>query len=306
MNERIKKSIVLCLATQKGLAVVKSLYGLRSKATFIICTFREQSVAQCQEEAIKNEALKCGYTHFGYPAWKKNQLEIVDEARADSIICIGWRYLVSRKVQELVDGNVVVAHDSLLPKYRGFAPLPTALICGEKEAGVSFIKATEGVDEGPIYWQGRFDVEQDDDIGILIQKSLPLYVEGVRMAILGKFGTPVPQVCADATYSIWRDEEDYLIDWQQGSTMIERTVRALRSPYLGAKTRCGDRLITIHKATVENDLTFAIRQPGKVWSVDELGRPSVVCGDGILKVHEATFENGSHMTPLKNLRMRFH
>jgi methionyl-tRNA formyltransferase len=305
MKGQQHRSIILCLATEKGLAVAQSLGELVPYASFTICTFREQKLAECFADRIREAILLLGCRHVDYSDWKKNASGIIREVRANTIICVGWRYMITSEMRDLVGGNVIVAHDSLLPKFRGFAPLPTAMMCREQEAGVSFIQATDGVDEGPVFWQERFTIEANDRISDVIRKTLPLYVFGVRSAILGELRTPLPQKDSEATYSIWRDEADYYIDWAQSAVLIEVMVRALGSPYLGARARLGDRVVAIHKASVEPDLRFAIRQPGKVWCIDEIGRPTVICGEGMLKLHEATFSNGESLVPLKRLRVRF-
>jgi methionyl-tRNA formyltransferase len=107
-----------------------------------------------------------------------------------------------------------------------------------------------------------------------------------------------------ATYSIWRDEVDYWIDWREDAARIERTIRALGDPYLGARTRWNDCTVVLHRATVIDDVRFAIRQPGKVWALDEQGCPTVVCGAGMLKVLAATCD-GQSILPLTSLRVRF-
>ena len=132
----------------------------------------------------------------------------------------------------------------------------------------------------------------------------PLYREGVRRYLAGELCHARPQDHSQATYSIWRDEDDYRIEWSESAERIERTVRALGPPYLGARSRLGGREVVIHRVEVEADLPFAIRQPGKVWSLDPEGRPSVVCGSGLVKVVEASAD-GKSILPLKALRLRF-
>lgn len=297
-------SIILCLATEKGLAVAKSLQRYRSDYTFTICTFREKK-AECFQDRILTEARRYGIRHVTLPEWRDSGAKILCEVNADAIICVGWRYLVPDEVAKLVNGNVIVAHDSLLPKLRGFSPLPTALICGEKQTGVTFLRASATVDAGAIYWQKSISIDDDDTIRDLIQKTIPLYIEGVEAALNGAFSDPFPQNEANATYSVWRGQDDYALDWSLSADCICRTIRALGSPYLGARTHLGGREVIVAKATVFSDLPFAIRQPGKVWSLDEEGCPIVICGEGLLRIDNAIFADGQSLIPMNRLRVRF-
>ena len=201
-------------------------------------------------------------------------------------------------------GDVVVAHDSLLPRFRGFAPLATAMITGEKETGVTYLRVGDSVDNGDILWQARVPIGNDDTIQSLIDKLSPLYARGAHLYFSESFNDAQPQDDSKATFSIWRDSTDYRIDWTHDADIIERTVRALGPPYLGAQTTVDGTTIVISRASVQPDVKFAIRQPGKVWSIDELGRPSVVCGTGVLRIDQAAQE-GKSLLPFRKLRVRF-
>jgi methionyl-tRNA formyltransferase len=203
-----------------------------------------------------------------------------------------------------LNGEVVIAHDSLLPRLRGFAPLPTALIVGEPHTGVTLIRAGPGVDDGDVLWQKSIAIGPADTIADLIDRVIPLYREGAGRYLRGELVDARPQDKRLATYSIWRDELDYRIDWSESADRIERTVRALGPPYLGARSTLGGEEVVLHRAEVMPDLEFAIRQPGKVWSLDADGRPTVVCGKGCLKILAAS-AGGKGLFPLKSLRQRF-
>ena len=123
--------------------------------------------------------------------------------------------------------------------------------------------------------------------------------------LAGDLRDGTPQDHSKATYSIWRDADDYWIDWTQDSETIERTIRALGKPYLGARSRLNDKTIIISESVVEPDICFAIRQPGKVWSLDETGCPTIVCGRGMLRITSA-MEEGRSIIPMRSLRLRFY
>ncbi len=141
------------------------------------------------------------------------------------MLCIGWHYLVPETVVRHLEGRVFVAHDSLLPKLRGFAPLPTALLTGERRTGVTFLRVGASVDDGDILWQQEVPIEPNDTIGDLIQRITPLYRDGTEQLLRGELRDRRPQDASQATYSIWRDEQDYWIRWGDSAQAIERAVR---------------------------------------------------------------------------------
>ncbi len=91
-----------------------------------------------------------------------------------------------------------------------------------------------------------------------------------------------PQDESKATYSLWRDEADYNIDWSQSASEIRRFIDAVSWPYSGARTTVGGEPVTIDAANEVDDLRFERRDVGKIWRLDT-GRPVVVCGSGLLR-----------------------
>jgi len=295
--------VLLCIGTQKGVAVLRAVLPYREQYDFHVCTFAEEFVVDSYKAEITRLAEENDICVISLGQFRDGLLEYVKSQGVGAIVCAGWRYLVPPEVVRELGGEVIIAHDSLLPKFRGFAPMPTALIIGERESGVSFLRVGRGVDDGDILWQGRFDIGREDTIQDLIDKSLLLYGHGARAYLEGGFGSGVPQQEDKASYSLWRDDIDYIIDWTLDANTIERTVRALGPPYLGAKFFVQGEEVIVRRATVMPDLKFAIRQPGKIWTLDEIGRPLVVCGVGLLRIDSADKE-GESIIPFKRLRTR--
>lgn len=304
MSSVAQSGTLLCVATQKGLVALESAIQVADPSMLHVCTFEETGVVESHDARIRTTAKEHGCQPAMLRELRENFLRFVIDRGIARVLCIGWRYIVPMQVVHALNGHVVVAHDSLLPRLRGFAPLPTAMIIGERETGVTFLRAGAGADDGDILWQGRVAIDPDDTIAVLTEKVLPLYAEGTKRFLNGDLKEATPQSTTDATYSIWRDEFDYRIDWSADAATIERSVRALGPPYLGAKCRLGASDVTIRRATVMPDLRFAIRQPGKVWSLDEAGRPLVVCGSGLLRIDDAVLD-GASLLPLRRLRIRF-
>jgi methionyl-tRNA formyltransferase len=298
-KSKVWNSILLCVATEKGLQALAFTESLQLH----VCTHREINVSQSFTRPILELATETGLPIVRWSEFLRDPITFIDERGIEAMLCIGWHYLVPDSVVKHLEGRVFVAHDSLLPKLRGFAPLPTALLTGEKRTGVTFLRVGEGVDDGDILWQQDVAIEAGDTIGDLIRRITPLYRDGTEQLLRGELRESRRQDPAEATYSIWRDELDYEIDWEDSAEMIELAVRALGEPYLGARTRWRDKTMVIHQAELVDDVCFAIRQPGKVWQLDAEGRPTVVCGEGLLRVLQATVD-GKTILPMRSLRVR--
>jgi methionyl-tRNA formyltransferase len=296
---------LLCVATEKGLECLRTAIQILSPSELLVCTFQEIKVARSYHEDILDEAKEAGCLLVDISELRTSPLEVIQKYKVDSILCVGWRYLLPAQALRDMGVHLVIAHDSLLPKLRGFAPLPTAIICGHSETGVTFLLPGDDVDDGPILWQKSVSIDPHDTIHNLIQKLIPLYQEGTRLFLTGGFGEPMPQDHRNATYSIWRDEEDYRIDWNWDASRILRTVRALGFPYLGAQTLLDNEIFIVRRAEEVEDVKFEIRQPGKVWKIDQSGCPIVVCGRGMIKITELANKDGQSALPLKRLRIRF-
>lgn len=219
-------------------------------------------------------------------------------------IAISWRWLINKEGLKLI-----VLHDSILPKYRGFAPLVSMLINGEKKIGVTALFASAEFDRGPIVLQQEIDVCYPIKIETAIEEISVLYTDIVNK-ILYNFVSEIPiqgeeQDDKMASYSLWRDKEDYYIKWELSSSKISRFVDAVGYPYDGAKCFIDNVVVKIIDCEVFEDLKIENRDLGKIlFFVDEF--PIVVCGTGLIKINKAIYEStGESIFPLKKYRIRF-
>ena len=240
----------------------------------------------------------------GYKFLERDKARAQDYASADLILLIGWQW-----IEQAVDRRHVVFHDSLLPRLRGFNPTVTALIAGADEIGVSAFQPADGepslIDSGPVFGQEkisiRYPITIQDAYKLLGLAYCRLAERLVNSAGSGALSF-LPQDSGNATYSLWRDEDDYRIDWKKSAEEIRRFVDAVGWPYMGAKCRMQGREIRIDRVEVANNLMFADRHPGKVWSLSR-GMPVVVCGSGALRILEARETDGAAVA-FKSLRVR--
>ena len=301
--------IILFLAGEKGHAVLRRLVEKYKENIGIVVSFHEVGVEKDWYDDISN---LCGEHRISFYEWKDIKFHLDSVLKSNSItsaIAISWRFLIPLSINDVLENKLIVFHDSLLPKYRGFAPVVTALLNGDDEIGATALFAVWEVDKGDIILQKSISVGQDMSIADIIHKMSSLYsdmaAEIVEKILSGGELFAFQQDESKASYSVWRDEDDYWIDWTKPSRDIAAFVRAVGSPYKGAKCFAGEDLIRIDKVSiVTNELFFPIRQPGKIWELNS-GKPIVICGQGMLCIESAKYENGEqyHFSRLR-LRLR--
>ena len=216
---------------------------------------------------------------------------------------ISWRWLIKAG-----ENDIIIFHDSLLPKYRGFAPLVNMLVNGEKYIGVTALFAEEQYDTGKIIAQIKTPVKYPVKIKDAIEKITPLYsnlaIQIAKKIIANKKLNSKKQNERNASYSLWRDEEDYKINWHQNSEQVERFINAVGFPYKGASASDSFQLFRITDAEVIKEIKVENRTPGKIIFIDN-GKPVVVCGKGLIRINAMTDSSGNNALPFKKIRTRF-
>jgi len=179
--------------------------------------------------------------------------DAVAALRPDLLLVAGWYYMVPRTLRETARLGAVGLHGSLLPRYRGGAPLVWQIIHGEKEAGISLFHLENGVDTGDVIGAQAFPIEQEDTIADAMRK-----MEEAGVALLERWlprladGTAprVPQDAALATEFPQRSPADGEIDWSWPAGRIRDFIRAQTRPYPGAFTILQGKKVTLWDADV--------------------------------------------------------
>lgn len=229
-------------------------------------------------------------------------MEALRDLRPDILIVIGWYYMLPRSMRELAPLGAVGLHASLLPKYRGGAPLVWAVINGEREAGVSFFHFADGVDDGDIIGQASFEIRDEDDIADVLDKASEASVRLVSEYVPLLASGDAPRIIQDhtlATRVSQRSPEDGLVDWRSRSArQVYDWVRAQTRPYPGAFTFLGEEKLTIWKAALSAHEPSEGLPPGSVVrGVDATDAFGVACGDGrLILVREVGLAGGASMS----------
>ncbi|RJQ54153.1 MAG: methionyl-tRNA formyltransferase [Actinobacteria bacterium] len=164
-------------------------------------------------------------------------LQALDGLRARAIVVVAYGKILPPPVLELTPAGCVNVHPSLLPKYRGPAPIQRAIAAGETVTGVSIMKLDEGMDTGPVYKQAEVPIGPDETSGELAGR-LNKVAAGLLLEVLREIeeGTakPAPQP-AEGTIAEKIEKEETEIDWSRTAKQIHDLVRAL-NPAPGAFT----------------------------------------------------------------------
>jgi methionyl-tRNA formyltransferase len=281
--------------TQKGYEVLLNLIN-EEYITLISCVIssRDKGIEKDFYEEIKDLCSRNGIEFYD----KSDNVNISSEYS----IAISWRWLIEESE------NLIVLHDSILPKYRGFAPLVNSLKNGEKEIGVTALFANSEYDRGDIICSHKIGIDYPITIAQAIVLISDCYIKCINFIFThianGKILQTHKQDELLATYSLWLNDGDYRIDWSQDSHSVERFVNAVGWPYSGAFTNDGIEIIKILQVEVVNDVKIENRAPGKVVFINE-GYPVVVCGEGLVRIKSMTTSNGKSLLPLKKFRTKF-
>jgi methionyl-tRNA formyltransferase len=237
-------------------------------------------------------------------------LQTLQEWRPDFGLVIGWYYMIPAAVRNLFGRGVAGIHASLLPKYRGGAPLPWAIINGETKTGVTLFYFEGGVDTGDIIAQKEVSIADDDTIKSLYEKATQSALELVRdyVPLIGRGTAPrIPQDHEAATQFPQRKPEDGLIDWRrQTGRQVYDWVRAQTQPYPGAFTYLNGEKLIVWETSL-SDLRRMDAVPGSVEThlPDAPDAFGVWCIDRrMLKVHKVGMPGGESMSGAEFLRER--
>lgn len=171
------------------------------------------------------------------------------------MIVVGWYYIIPKSLREIAPLGCVGIHASLLPKYRGGAPLVWAMINGEKETGISLFHFDDGVDTGDIVAQKKLTINTEDNISHLLKKvevaSIEIVDEFIPMLLNGT-APRLKQDHNDATEYPQRKPEDGEIDWRWNDEQINNFIKAQTKPYPGAFTYVNGRKLMLWDAEINN------------------------------------------------------
>lgn len=277
--------IFLFLGSRKGYAVFKKLIEAQAEIAAVLCLVEDPHEEQYHLRVTAlahKQSIPIFYSTAVKPAAYP---ELLKKIKPDLAFAIGWRYLITPTAYTVPPLGTFILHDSLLPKYRGFAPLSWAMINGEKETGVTLFHIAEGVDSGPIVDQLATSITMIDTVNTVEERIIKLYEEIIikNLSILqtGQAIT-IPQDEVKASYCCKRIPQDGEINWQQSAIAIHNLIRAVTHPLPGAYSFLNGKKIFIWEAEVADDqLNYVGNIPGRVLGKKN-NKIEVLTGKGIL------------------------
>lgn len=215
----------------------------------------------------------------------------------DISVVVAYGHLLPRALIDLPPQGTLNIHASLLPRWRGAAPIQATLLAGDVETGVSIMRMVEPLDAGPLVLQAATPVPDDETFGELQLRLSELgalaIVEALTLIALGD-DAGLPQVEAQATYAPKIARETARVDWTQAAAMVARGVRAF-DPRPGAFSLLRGVDVKIFGARVVPDVHG---EPGRALAVDESGL-LVACGAGAVHITYVHPAGGRRVTALE-------
>lgn len=248
---------------------------------------------------VKEEAANRGIPVYQPDTLRDGKaLEIIKEYHPDCIVVVAYGKLLPREILEYPTFGCVNIHASLLPKYRGAAPIQWAVLNGDKVTGVTTMKMDVGMDTGDVLLQKEFSIPEDMTSGELFEALSPLggelIVETLKALEQGTV-TPIPQKEEEATHASMLDRSLSLLDFSKSAEELHNTIRGLH-PWPCAKFNFGEKTVKVHASKVVEGKG----KPGEVLSDKQL---VVACGENTaLHLTVIQFEGAKPMADADALR----
>lgn len=278
-----------------------------------------------QASAVKQEALKYDIPVFQPKSLKSITLEDAEEKRLhgsaqnselvdflnsiapiDIFVCVAYGKIIPPALLEFAEAGMVNIHPSLLPRWRGAAPLQRALFAGDTETGVSIMDIDEGLDSGPVYLIESFPIAEDETLGTLHEKTALLGAELLLKAlprILEGSLQAKAQSEEGLTYAEKWEKEDCIISWEEPAATTLNRIRA-SDPIPGAKASLEGELVKIFRAKAVQNQNYQDHRPGEIVEANK-GELVVACGDSqYIAIEELQFSGKKRLPVVEALRGR--
>ncbi|PNR99755.1 hypothetical protein X927_04830 [Petrotoga mexicana DSM 14811] len=253
-----------------------------------------------QPTPVKEVALKYNVPVFQPKSVNKGEgFDFLKELNPDIIITTAFGKILRKNVLKLPPKGCWNVHASLLPKYRGAAPIQRAIENGENETGITIFKMVEALDAGDIAIQKRISIEINDNYGIVYEKLLLLAKETV-LEFLNSFDqlTLKPQNEEEASYAEKITKGDLIVDFNNDTIKVHNKIRAY-DPYPGVRSVYEKEEVKIFGSEFSPDLlsTENKEEPGTIIDIEKDGI-LVKCRDGAVKIKEIQFPGRKKITTI--------
>jgi methionyl-tRNA formyltransferase len=265
----------------------------------VVCVVTQPDKPAGRGQKVEKPPVKLVAEEAGIPVWQPKTLknaEAVEELRRlapDVAVVVAYGKILPQAILDVPRHGCLNVHASLLPAYRGAAPIQWAVIRGETETGVTIMRLDAGMDTGPMLLSRKVAIAADDTAGTLSPRLAACGAELMRVALErleAEALVETPQDPAQATMAPRLTKEHGRIDWTLPATEVRDLIRGV-DPWPGAWTQLDREPLKLWKAQVVE----GAGEPGTVLGVDRDGL-LVACGQGSVAVGEAQLPGRKRMS----------
>ena len=240
---------------------------------------------------VKTLALEHGIEVFQPPTLRDAAAQArLQAVGADAMIVAAYGLILPQAVLDLPRFGCINIHASLLPRWRGAAPIQRAILAGDAESGVCIMQMEAGLDTGPVLLSAALPIAADETAGSLHDRLAELGA-GLIVAALEKLPlAPTPQADCGVTYAAKIEKSEAMLDWNQSAQQLARQVRAF-NPFPGALATLGQLSVKVWRASAE----AGEGSPGTILAGDRAGI-LVACGEGALRLTELQKAGGKRLS----------
>ncbi len=269
--------------------------GMKLQASPVKSYAQEHGIAVAQPRSLRLDGK--------YPEDAAAARAAIDAARADAMVVAAYGLILPQWVLDQPRLGCLNIHASLLPRWRGAAPIHRAVEAGDAETGVTIMQMDAGLDTGAMLLIERLPIDARDTTASLHDKLAPLggrlIVEALELAACGEL-QPVPQPAEGTTYAHKIEKAEALVDWRQPAPRLERKIRAL-DPFPGAASTVNGESLKLWRAELAAAAPAPGAAPGTILAVDPAG-VLVACGDGALRLTQLQRAGGKRLAVADFLR----
>lgn len=270
----MKHKVIFMGTPEFAVDSLKSLHAHENFEIGLVITQPDKirSRNKMEASAVKKSALELGLPVYETMNVSSGEsLEMIDSIQPDFVVVVAFGQLLRKNLLDKYKDRVINVHASLLPKYRGAAPINWAILNGETETGISIMLIDEGLDSGDVLSMARTKVEQEDTSVSLTKKLSEIGAEEL-VKVLKNFDIyyreRVAQNHTMATKASKISKEMGKIDWNESASVIDGKVRGLQ-PWPMAYTSYQNKIVKIHKIAIikkynniENGVAFKADKQG--------------------------------------------
>lgn len=250
-----------------------------------------------QPTDVKLAAEEAGIPVYQPETLKNGELQgLLDEIQPELIVVAAYGKILPEYILNYPKYGCINVHASLLPKYRGAAPIQWAVINGEKETGVTIMQMEKGLDTGDMLIMEKTEIGQYETAGELFERLAKiggeLLVKAVGEIEKGNI-TPIPQNHSEHTYAPMISKETGKIDWSKDAAEISKLICGM-NPWPAAHTLYNGETVKIYESVIAEE-RGAFGTPGEILGADKGKGLKVAAGDGALYIKTAQFAGSKRM-----------